>query len=150
MVAFRLEPLLKYRQLQEEILEKALAEIRMQMERERERLARYRNRQEAAVVSFQQRQRGSSFDGASAQGYVDYLARLEDDIRQQRDQIERVRQRLDKKRLELQQAARNRKMIDKLKEKQRRRDTETRKRQERIFLDEVATNTFIRKGAPDE
>ena len=150
MVAFRLEPLLKYRQLQEEILEKALAEIRMQMEREREKLAEYRNRQETAVLSFQQRQRGSSFDGASARGYADYLARLEGDIRQQQDQIERVRQRVDKKRLELLQAARNRKMIDKLKKKQRRRDTETRQHQERIFFDEVATNTFIRKGGPDE
>jgi flagellar FliJ protein len=150
MIAFRLEPLLKYRKLQEEVLEKALAEIRMQMEREREKLAEYRNRRKTAVLSFQQRQCGNSLDGDSARVYVDYLARLEDDIRQQRDQIEKVRQQVDKKRLELQEAARNRKMIDKLKEKQRRRDTETHQHQERIFFDQVATNTFIRKGGPDE
>ncbi len=146
MVAFRLEPLLKYRKLQEEILEKALTEARLQLKREEEKLDTFRRRQATALRSFQQRQRHSSLDGAGARIYSDYLARLEDDIRQQREEMETARLRVDRSRLELREAAKNRKMIDKLKHHHQQREQQDLKHRERLFFDDVATNTFIRKG----
>jgi len=148
MVAFRLEPLLKYRKLQEDILEKALAEVRLQLKIEKEKLDEFRSRQAAAIHSFQQRQRRNSLDGAGARIYSDYLARLEDDIGRQQEETEAVRLQVNRKRLELQEAAKNRKMIDKLQQQQQQRQMQNLKHRERLFFDDVATNTFIRKGGP--
>jgi len=150
MSVFRLEPLLRYRKLQEEMLEKELARVRLQLDAERGRLAEFQERARAAVFSFRQLQDRSGLEGSRARIYTEYLGRLEDDIRQQQERIHKARQRVSQKRLQLQAAAQKRKMIDKLKEKHRQRDLQHLQHRERLFFDDVATNTFIRKGSPDE
>ncbi len=150
MGSFRLEPLLRYRKLQEEILEKALAEAQRQLDEEHGKLGEFQSRRAAAARSFRQLQEHGPLAGTAARGYTEYLALMQDAIRRQQTCIEEARQKVCEKRLELQAAARKRKMIDKLKERHWQRDMQHLRHRERLFFDDVATNTFIRKGGPDE
>ncbi len=150
MGSFKLEPLLRYRKLQQELLEKALAEAQRRLDEECGKLGEFQNRQAAATRSFRQLQGYNGLDGTSAQAYTEYLALMQDAIERQQACIEEARREVRQKRFELQAAARKKKMIDKLKERHWQRDMQHLRHRERLFFDDVATNTFIRKGGPDD
>jgi len=150
MIRFRLEPLRKYRKLQEDILERALAETRRQLDGAKGKLADCRHSYGEAARQFQQKQARGKLSAAAAEVHSVYLAQLEDVMRRQKKDIENIRQQIRQKRGQLLDAVKNRKMLDKLKEKQQQRVIEAMHRSERHFFDDVATNTFIRKSSPNE
>lgn len=150
MVRFRLEPLLKYRKLQENLLEKALAAARRQLDVAEVKLTDCYHRHGEAVREFMNKQTRGGLSGAAAEIYGVYLSQLEDDSRRQKEHIEKIQRQIVQKRDQLLEAVKKRKTLDKLKEKQRQQSIEAEHRNERHFFDDVAANTFIRKSIQHE
>ncbi len=149
MFQFRLQPLLNYRQLEEDRLQRELAGIYTQRESAQAVLADLQTSRAKTFARFQQRQR----EGLSApelKQYDCYLSAVDNDIRRQQRRIEDIRRQYKEKLAELLEAVKKRKMLDKLKEGQAYREAERLRLAERNFLDEVATTTFNRRRRCNE
>lgn len=144
MFKFRLQPLLNYRQLEEDRLQKELAGIYSRKESAKAALTDLQTSRTETFARFQRRQR----EGLSArelQQYGGYLDSVDKDIKRQRRCIEDISRQYTEKLEELLEAVKKRKMLDKLKDGQEHREAERLRLAEQNFLDEVATSIFNRK-----
>jgi flagellar FliJ protein len=148
MFQFRLAPLLRLREAEEEKRKQALAEALSRRDQERGRLAavkterdrcRQRLVREGAAMDFRER---SLFGG-----YFDRLARQAEGIQQE---IETAEAEVARRQGELAEAARDRQILERLRERRRTAHHRAELRRELTQLDELAVLGFGRRRIEEE
>ncbi|MFH1982237.1 MAG: flagellar export protein FliJ [Pseudomonadota bacterium] len=143
MFHFPLQSLLNHRKYLEEALQIEMADLQQRLEAERQRadvLCR-------ALVDNRQRLDGMQRNGARAcdlQMAVRYLARLAEQITLQEKTLQRAVHRIERKRADLIEAVKQRKVIEKLKEKSEQAYQEENRRKEMNLINEIAIGRFNR------
>ena len=143
MFQFSLQSLLDHRIRLEEARQKEFSDRKKKYLREEERLARLVWDRSRCSKEFSQKQAEGVLVTESLL-YTAYLARLADEIRIQQKAVEQAAAKMEKKRQELVQALKDRKTIEKLKEKKYRDYLRAAKKLEEKLMDEVAVTRFGR------
>jgi flagellar protein FliJ len=144
---FRLQPVLKLREQQEEQKKRAVGVLQNEIaEQQRQALAM------AEVV----KEQGQILKHNFSQGNVDvnwisyyqgYVSNMQRKIAEKINNVAQVQKKLIKARAELTEAAKQTKIIEKLKEKRKQRYDKQLQRQEMFEQDELANNMFYRRGS---
>ena len=144
MYKFSLEPVLKYRKLLEEDLQKDFAVLKRQLLNERERLSNFEQVRDRFSVELQQKQ-VKSISVSDILLYTDYLQQVSKEIEEQSEKILEAEKRVDQKREELVGAMKNRKIIDRLREKGLKAHVQELSKKEQDLMNEAAINIFNKK-----
>lgn len=142
--SFRLEPVLRLRKLQEDQKKRAVGSLQGQIAlRQRETL----------TLAAEMRREGQDLKQQFARGHVDvamiafyqsYVSSLQRSINEKITSVGEIQQKLAMARGELTIAARDRRIIEKLKEKQRERYASDLAYQEKLQQDEAGNNLYFR------
>ena len=144
MYKFRLEPVLKYRKLLEEDLQKDFAVLQRQLLDERGRLSNYEQVRDRFSEELQQKQM-ENICVSDILLYTDYLQQVSKEIEKQSEKILEAEKNVDQKREELVGAMKNRKMIDQLREKGLKGHVQELSKKEQDLMNEAAINIFNKK-----
>jgi flagellar protein FliJ len=144
MYKFRLEPVLKHRKLLEEDLQKDFAVLKRQLLDEQERLSDFEQARDRFSGELQEKQ-VKSISVSDILLYTDFLQQVSTEIEKQSEKILEAEKSLDKKRQELIGAMKNRKMIDKLREKGLKTHVQELSKKEQDLMNEAAINVFNRR-----
>ena len=144
MYKFSLEPVLKHRKLLEEDLQKDLAVLKRQLFDERERLSNFEQVRDRFSGELQQKQ-VKSISVSDILLYTDYLQEVSKEIKKQSKKILEAEKRVDQKREELVGAMKNRKTIDRLREKGLEAHVQELSKKEQSLMNEAAINIFNKK-----
>ena len=144
MYKFSLEPVLKYRKLLEEDLQKDFAVLKRQLLDERERLSNFEQVRERFSEELQQKQM-KNFNVSDILLYTDFLQEVSKEIEKQSKKILEAEKRVDHKREELVGAMKNRKIIDRLREKGLKAHVQELSKKEQSLMNEAAINIFNKK-----
>ena len=144
MYKFSLEPVLKYRKLLEEDLQKDFAVLKRQLLDERERLSNFEQVRERFSEELQQKQM-KNFNVSDILLYTDFLQEVSKEIEKQSKKILEAEKRVDHKREELVGAMKNRKIIDRLREKGLKAHVQELSKKEQSLMNEAAINIFNTK-----
>ena len=144
MYKFSLEPVLKHRKLLEEDLQKDLAVLKRQLFDERERLSNFEQVRDRFSGELQQKQ-VKSISVSDILLYTDYLQEVSKEIEKQSKKILEAEKRVDQKREELVGAMKNRKIIDRLREKGLKAHVQELSKKEQSLMNEAAINIFNKK-----
>jgi flagellar FliJ protein len=142
MFRFRFETVLNQRRLAEEILQKDLAEAQRELSAERAALRGKRNARRLCLLDLQRR-RSKGFRAPEILIYAPYLERMDDEIEFQLKRVAAAERKVNQTRLAVIEAMKNRKILDKLKEKARDRHRQTLDERERKFVDDVASRQHV-------
>lgn len=140
---FKLEALRRYRNFQEEMVQKELSIAQRNLNQEidfLEELLDKRTRTENYLKEEQKRET----NGTSMALYDSYLKRISKEISAHRIRVEEAQEVYNKIMADLLEAMQKRKSIDKLKEKDLKNYTEILNQNEQKFINEIAINQFIR------
>ncbi|MGD8847898.1 MAG: flagellar export protein FliJ [Desulfobacteraceae bacterium] len=142
---FKLEALRRYRNFQEDLMQKELSEAQRDRDREVDRLESLIEKRHRAEQSrdFEQKQ---STNGPHMALYDYYLKRISGQIAAQRQRLMDAEALCREKMGALLQAMQNRKTMDKLKEKDLHAYMENLSQNEQKFLNEIAINQFARNN----
>ena len=143
MYKFTLQPLLNHRKFIEETLQKELSLFKILLADEKKKLKDYEKARNRFLVELRQKQR-ESITVSENLLYFNFLVRLASDLDNQRDIVLDVEKKFDQKRDDLIEAMKNRKMLEKLKEKHLKAYNHKLMKNEQDFLNEVAINMFNR------
>jgi flagellar FliJ protein len=141
MYRFNLEPLLNHRRYLEEVLQKELADLKIRLETEKDKLWALRQKRRKTVLQLQKNQT----DGRPASEiklYIDFVEQLLKEMKAQRQKILEAERLFNLKRQELVAAMKERKMLDRLKEKGLQAYEQEQLKKERNLMDEVAGRQF--------
>ena len=141
MYKFTLQPLLNHRKFIEETLQKELSLFKILLADEKKKLKDYEKARNRFLVELQQKQR-ESITVSENLLYFNFLVRLAGDLNKQRDIVLDVEKKFDRKRDDLIEAMKNRKTLEKLKEKRLKAYNHKLMKNEQDFLNEVAINMF--------
>jgi flagellar FliJ protein len=144
MYRFKLEPLLNHRRYQEEILQKELAGLKVRLAAEKDKLWLLRQKKRKYVQQLQEKQT----DGRAVSEiklFVDFVGRLSKDIEAQKQNVLKAERDFNRKRQDVIAAMKERKTLDRLKEKGLQAYEQEQFKKERNFMDEVASRQFNRK-----
>ena len=144
MYRFNLESLLNHRRYQEEILQKELADLKIRLDAEKNKLWGLRQKKRETVLQLQEKQT----DGRPASEiklYLDYVEQLSKKMEAQGQKVLEAERALSKKRQDLVAAMKKRKILDRLKEKGLQAYEQDRLKKERLTMDEVAGHRFSRE-----
>ena len=147
MYKFSLEPVLHYRKLLEENLQKEFSESKRRLVAEEKRLSYLEEIRGRALGELQKREQ-SSCTASDIRLYADYIEQVSRDILGQTKKVIEAKKVCDEKREHLIEAMKGRKTIDKLKErgwKQFKRDLLLK---EQNAMNEIAISMFNRRTAP--
>lgn len=144
MYKFNLEPVLKYRKLLEEDLQKDFALLKRQLLVERERLSNFEQVRDRFSGELQKKQ-VKSIRVSDILLYSDYLQEVSKEIEKQSKKILEVEKSVDQKRAELVGAMKNRKTIDRLREKGLKAHVQELSKKEQDLMNEAAINLFNKK-----
>jgi len=144
MYKFSLEPVLKYRKLLEEDLQKDFAVLKRQLLDERGRLSKYEQVRDRFSEELQQKQM-KNICVSDILLYSDYLQQVSKEIEKQLEKILEAEKNVDQKREELVGAMKNRKMIDRLREKGLKGHVQELSKKEQDLMNEAAINVFNKK-----
>ena len=144
MYKFSLEPVLKYRKLLEEDLQKDFAVLKRQLLDEKVRLSNFEQVRDRFSGELQQKQ-VKSISVSDILLYTDYLQEVSREIEKQSEKILEAEKGLDQKREELVGAMKNRKIIDRLKEKGLESHIQELTKKEQALMNEAAISVFNRK-----
>ena len=144
MYKFSLEPVLKYRKLLEEDLQKDFAVLKRQLFNERERLSNFEQVRDKFSGELQQKQ-VKSISVSDILLYTDYLQEVSREIEKQSEKILEAEKSVDQKREELVGAMKNRKIIDRLREKGLKTHVQELSKKEQDLMNEAAINVFNRR-----
>ncbi len=144
MYKFSLEPVLKYRKLLEEDLQKDFAVLKRQLLDERGRLSNYEQVRDRFSEELQQKQM-KNICVSDILLYSDYLQQVSKEIEKQLEKILEAEKNVDQKREELVGAMKNRKMIDRLREKGLKGHVQELSKKEQDLMNEAAVNIFNKK-----
>ena len=146
MYRFSLQTVLNHRKHKEEALQKELSAKNAQVLTAREELARLQSLKMDNLSALQQKQR----DGASVSDivlYDGYIRQISENLRDQSHRITKLMREFSEKRRELIEAVKQRKILDRLKEKEWAAYKRRLERKEQILMNEIAVSGFNRKKA---
>ena len=141
MYKFNLEPLLNHRRYQEEVLQKELAGLKKRLTEEEHKLRALRKKKRQFLLQFQKKQK----DGRPASEiklYFDFVEHLSKKIDAQHQNVLEAKRTFNLKRQDLITAMKERKTLDRLKEKGWQAYQQEQSKKERDFMDEVAGFQF--------
>lgn len=144
MYQFNLEPLLNHRRYLEELLQKELADLRIRLDAEKDRLWILRQKKRKTVLQLQEKQT----DGRPASEiklYIDFVEQLLKEMEAQRQKVLEAERLFSLKRQDLVAAMKKRKILDRLKEKGLQDYEQEQLKRERNLMDEVAGHQFNHK-----
>jgi flagellar FliJ protein len=144
MYQFNLEPLLNHRRYLVEVLQKELADFKIQLDAEKNKLWVLRQKKSKTVLQLQEKQT----DGRPASEiklYIDFVDQLSKEMEVQRQNVMEAEQNFILKRQELVAALKKRKILDRLKEKGLQAYEQEQLRKERSLMDEVAAHQINHK-----
>jgi flagellar FliJ protein len=144
MYKFPLEPVLSHRSFIEENLQKELAMLNKLLSLEKNKLRSYRKAKYEFLSELQKKEK-EGITISEIVLYFSFVERLSNDIVKQRDRIFEAEKKVDQKRNELIEAMKNRKILEKLKEKKGEAYRQEVMKKEMRFLNEVAVDRFNRK-----
>ena len=145
MYQFNLEPLLNHRRYQEEILQKDLADLKIRLAAEKEKLGVLRQKMRNTVQQLQKTQSAGK-PASEIKLYVDFIERLSKEMEAQRKKVLESERKFNQKRQGLIAAMKKRKTLDRLKEKDLQVYEKKQLKKERNLMDEVAVHQFIQKS----
>ena len=144
MYNFTLQPLLNHRKFIEDTLQKELSLFKRLLAGEKKKLKDYEKARDKFLVELRQKQR-ESITVSENLLYFNFFVRLMSDLDRQRDIVLEVEKKFDQKRDDLIEALKNRKMLEKLKDKQLKAYNHKLMKNEQDFLNETAINMFNRR-----
>jgi flagellar protein FliJ len=144
MFTFKLEPLLKHRRYQEDILQKELADLKKRLAEENEKLRDIRKRKRKYLYQLQMKQK-SGRRASEIKLYLHFIEHLSKKMETQNQRVRSAEHSVNLKREELIETMKKRKTLDTLKEKGRQAHQQKWLKKERDFMDEVAGNQISRK-----
>jgi flagellar FliJ protein len=144
MYKFPLEPVLNHRSFIVENLQKELAVLKNILSGEKRKLRSYKKAKYEFLSELQKKEeKGVTISEIVL--YSSFVERLSMDIIEQRERIVEAARKADRKRDDLIEAMKKMKMLEKLKEKDRKAYRQAVIKKEQRFLDEVATNRVTRR-----
>ena len=144
MYKFSLEPVLKYRKLLEEDFQKDFAVLKRQLFDEKEKLSNFEQTRDRFSRELQQKQ-VKSISVSDILLYTDYLQQVSKEIEEQSEKILEAEKSVDLKREEVVGAMKNRKTIDRLREKGLKAHVQELSKKEQGLMNEAAINIFSKK-----
>ena len=144
MYKFSLEPVLKYRKLLEEDLQKDFAVLKRQLLDEKVRLSNFEQVRDRFRGELQQKQM-KNFNVSDILLYTDFLQEVSKEIEKQSKKILEAEKSVDQKREDLVGAMKNRKIIDRLREKGLKAHVQELSKKEQDLMNEAAINIFNKK-----
>ena len=144
MYQFNLEPLLNHRRYQEEILQKELADLKIRLESENEKLWVLREKKRKTVLQLQKKHTGGR-PASEIKLYIDFVEQLSKEMDAQMQKVLSAERDFSRKRQELVAAVKKRKILDRLKEKGLQAYQKEQLKKERSVMDEVAGQRFGQK-----
>ena len=144
MYRFNLEPLLNHRRYQEEVLQKELAGLKIRLAAEKDKLWVLRQKKRKTVQQLQEKQTDGRLV-SEIKLFVDFLDQLSKEMEAQRENVLEAERNFSLKRRDLIAAMKNRKTLDRLKEKGLQAYEQEQFKKERSFMDEVASRQFTQK-----
>ncbi len=141
MFHFHLQQILNFRRQHEETKEFELAQTRRVLRQEEERLAFFRNRRDQCQQELLGRQKAGVSPGEISI-YHAYAEHMKEKIQLQIEALETARKQVEEKKEEVLAARKDRKILDRLREKKHQVFLADSRRQERKQLDEVAVGRF--------
>ncbi len=144
---FRLEKVLEVRRRKEEEKEKELASLKKELRREEEFLEKLRKETSliAERIGAFQKVDDESLNLEELRREYDYLEVLRNKITRHLNTVEKLMIKIEEKRKELIEASKERKIMEKLKDKQYRKFRSEEERKERKVLDEIGTLNYNHK-----
>ena len=145
MYHFNLEPLLNHRRYQEEVLQKELADLKIRLDAEKDKLWLLRQKKRKTVLLLQEKQT----DGRPASEiklYIDFVEQLSITMEAQKQNVLEAERNFNRKRQNLVAAMKKRKILDRLKEKGLQAYEQKQLKEERNLMDEVAAHQFTQKS----
>lgn len=145
MYQFNLEPLLNHRRYQVEVLQKELADLKIRLDAEKDKLWLLRQKKRKTVLRLQEKQT----DGRPASEiklYIDFVEQLSKEMEAQKQNVLTAERKFSLKRQDLVAAMKKRKILDRLKEKGLQAYEKEQLKKERNLMDEVAAHQFKPKS----
>jgi flagellar FliJ protein len=143
--AFKLEALRRYRQFQEDELQRALAAAMGRKEEALAVVAAYQARLDQAATDLYLLQRNPT-EVFQLEIYQRFMRRIDDEIADQNRNVEEIEVECRDIRGQLMEAMQKRKTLERLKEKELSAYMEELSREEQKFINEIAVNRFNLKG----
>ena len=144
MYRFKLQSLLKHRRHQEEICQKEMAEAQRNLTDAQEKLRCLKKIKRENIQKLQARQK-ELHNVSTIIIAINYIEKLSRDVAAQMEQVGRASEKVTQKRHHLIAIMKKRKMLEKLKEKDRLEYQQKMMQAERKINDEVAATRHIRK-----
>jgi len=144
MYQFNLEPLLNHRRYQEEVLQKELADLKIRLAAEKEKLGILRQKKREYIRQLQKKQ-SEGCAASEIKLYVDFVDRLSKETEAQKQNVLKAERQFNRKRQDLIAAMKKRKTMDRLKERGLQAYEQEQLKKERNFMDEVAGRQFHQK-----
>jgi len=146
---FNLEPVLNHRRLVEETLQKDLAILKISLIDENERLITYEESRVQLLEELQQIQK----EGTTTSDillYLPFIEQVSKDIEKQKKRVLKLEKKVEQNLKDLLEAIKNKKALQKLKEKAFKTYNQKLIKNEQDFLNEVAVSQFNRRIRPQE
>jgi len=143
MYRFNLQVLLDYRKRVEEGIQIELSHVQRKLEEERQLIISYREEKNFYEEELSKREE-REIDIEEGILYRDYLKGMRIKIKKQEEIVARMRIEFDKKREELLAVTKNRKILEKVKEKDWNKFARELARKEGMFIDEVGIRGYQR------
>jgi flagellar FliJ protein len=144
MYEFNLEPLLNHRRYQVEVLQKELADLKIRLDAEKDKLWRLRQKKRKTVLLLQEKQTDGR-PAAEIKLYIDFVEHLSKKMQAQKQNVKEAERNYSLKRQDLVAAMKKRKILDRLKEKGLQAYEQEQLKKERNLMDEVAARQFNQK-----
>lgn len=145
MYHFNLEPLLRHRKFTEESKQKELSLVQRELNHELKILSDLKERQIQLVKEFKDKQT-IGMQPYEFCMYRTYTSRLQKEIENQQKSVENIEVKVNMARAELLTAVKDRKTLEKLKEKKKKEFTQKIYKKEQLLTNESAVIRFNRKS----
>jgi len=142
---FKLQVVLDHRKRIENEKKKELGKVNAVLNSEKDKFYAFENVYLATQLELKKKETGI-LDIAQMLFYQSYLIQLRQIMQHQKKVINEVLKEVEKKRLELVEVSKKRKVLDKLKEKEYSQYTKEMALVEQKFIDEISINKYLRDG----
>ena len=143
---FRLEPVVSLKKRAEDRRKSELAEARKELGKKETHLVNLFEHREACQENVVSQLECRNLDVPGKLVYYAYMERLTDEIADQAGAVEQSREDVESKRELLLESSREKKALEKLKDRMRQRFTESAKKAEQASLDDIAGKLHSRNG----
>jgi flagellar FliJ protein len=143
---FRLDPVVSLRKRAEDLRKTELAEARKDLGKQENHLVNLFEHRQACQEQIVSELECASLDVAGKLVYYAYMEKLTDEIADQSSAVEQSREDVENKRELLLESSREKKVLEKLKQRMKTRFTESVKKAEQASLDDTAGKLHSRNG----